>query len=88
MKSLGRSLSASIFSLGKCGYSGIERALPPDALVIVIQDKSEALPFPPALPRPDGHHGACESLPAIRRKAKKAYSEHSQARIPMSYLSG
>jgi hypothetical protein len=76
MRPLNNSLTASLFTLGKGGYSTPDAHLPSEALVIVIQDRVETPPPSPPLQWQTCHLLECESLPVIRRKAEKAYSEH------------
>jgi len=75
MKPLDSSLIASAFSLGKGGHSTAQGLLPSDALVIVIQDRADPLGLP-LLQRHYCGRAACESLPILRRRAERAYSEH------------
>ena len=76
MKPLNNSLTASLFTLGKGGYSTPDALLPSEALVIVIQDRADAMVLPPLHQWQTCHRSECEALPVIRRKAEKAYSEH------------
>jgi hypothetical protein len=89
MKLLNSSLSTSVFSLGKGGRSAAEALLPANALVIVIQDlplSSRECPYyiggATAVVR------NMESLPVIRRKAERAYSESARAGTSVVNLSG
>jgi hypothetical protein len=85
---LNSSMTASVFSLGDGGSSMDEALLPPDALVIVIQGRSDPIA---ALPIFEWHHcprAQCESLPIVRRKAERAYSQRWQADIPLINVSG
>ena len=88
MKSLNSSLTASVFSLGKGGDSATEALLPSDALVIVIKERSEAMG---ALQLPQWQNCQrwdCESLPLMRRKAGRAYSEQLQTGSSTINVSG
>lgn len=81
-------MTASLFSLGNAGSFKDEALLPSDALVIVIQGRSDAIA---ALPNFEWHHcqrAQCESLPIIRRKAERAYSQRWQVDIPVINISG
>jgi hypothetical protein len=87
MNPLDRSLSASIFSVGKGGDSA-EARLPSEALVIVIQDRSD-MTGPPPLPLwPNYHRCEVKLLPLVPRQAGNAYSEQSQSRLPIINVSG
>jgi hypothetical protein len=88
MKPLNSSLTASLFLLGRDGYSTTGEMLPPDALVIVIQERADAKALPPLLQRYNCHRSECESLPVIRRKAENAYSKYRQANASIINLSG
>jgi hypothetical protein len=88
MQLLDRSLTASIYSLGQGGCSTSEALLPPDALVIVIQDRPQAITEPPLVQWPAYHLSVCESLPVSRRKAGKAYSEQPRVEISIINVSG
>ena len=88
MKPLNNSLTASVFSLGKGASPSAQTLLPPDALVIVIQDSDGAAAAPPPLQWHRCHRSPCESLPIIRLKAEKAYSKCSKVCIPIINVSG
>jgi hypothetical protein len=75
MKTLDKPLTASVFSLGKCDPSATEALFPADALVIVIQEGSGVGEVPPLLRWDRYDVPEIESLPIIRRRAEKAYSE-------------
>ena len=85
MRPLNNSLTASLFTLGKGGYSTPDSLLPSEALVIVIQDSVVTMPPSPPFQWQACHRLECESLPVIRRKAEKAYSEHRH--VPASIIS-
>jgi hypothetical protein len=88
MQLLDRSLTASIYSLGKGGCSTSEALLPSDALVIVIQDRPQAIAELPVVQWPTYHLSVCESLPASRHRAGKAYSKQPRAEISIINVSG
>jgi hypothetical protein len=75
-------MTASVFSLGNGEYPTAESLLPSDALVIVIQDRSEGMALP-LLQRHNCHHSEREPLTVLRHKAEKAYSKHLKASIPI-----
>jgi hypothetical protein len=79
MKPLNNSLTASLFTLGKGGYSTPDELLPSEALVIVIQDRVITMAPLQPIQWQNFHRLECESVPVIRRKAEKAYSEHRSA---------
>jgi hypothetical protein len=83
MNLLDRSLGASIFSVGKDAWSAAEARLPADALVIVIQDRSD-MTAPPPLPLwPNYHRSEYKLLPGTPHQAGKAYSRQSRSRVPV-----
>jgi hypothetical protein len=88
MKPLESSLTASLFSLGEGGHSAAEAMLPSDALVIVIQNRADEMGYPPLIRRHFCERPAVESLPVLRRKAEKAYSEHLRGGIYAISISG
>lgn len=89
MMPLDRSVIASVFSVGRDGYLSAEPPLPPNALVIVIQDRPDTLTHPPSPPlRPNCYREGYEMLPVIRAKAEKAYAEHSRGRTTMINVAG
>lgn len=87
MKPLNR-LSASIFSLSEGDHTGTEPLLPSDALVIVIQERSDTIAALPLLQRHNCPRSECESLPITRRKAEKAYSGRPQCGIFVINVTG
>jgi hypothetical protein len=87
MKSLDRSLIASVFSLGRGGDSAPEARLPANALVVVIEDRTAELPLLPLPPWPNFRSG-CASLPGIRHNAGKAYSARPQGYMSSINVSG
>jgi hypothetical protein len=88
MKTVDKPLTASVFSLGKYAPSAAEALLPADALVIVIQEGS-GMPEAPPLPRWDRYEvPEIESLPVVRRRAEKAYSESAEPSVPGINVSG
>lgn len=88
MNLLNRSLSASIFSLGKDGYSAEDAPLPSDALVIVIQDRSDKMAPLPLLGLPNCRRFEQKSFPVLRRKVGTAYCELRPPRVSGINLSG
>jgi len=87
MKSLDRSLIASVFSLGRGGGPAGESRLPADALVIVIEDRTVEMPVLPLPPWPNFRSGG-ESLPVIRHNAGRAYLARPQGSTPVINVSG
>jgi len=88
MKPLNNSMTATLFSLGDHDSSADEALLPSDALIIVIQSRPDPIR---ALPIFDWHHykrAQSESLPIVRRKAERAYSQRWQADIRAINVSG
>jgi hypothetical protein len=88
MQTLNRSLTTSICSLGQGDCFPTEVPLPPDALVIVIQDRPYNIAELPLLQLFTYHRLECESLPVNRRNAEKAYSQQPRAEISIIYVSG
>ena len=88
MQLLDRSLTASIYSLGQGGCSPSEALLPSDALVIVIQDRPQAIAELPAVQSPTYPLSASESLPVSRRQAGKAYSDQPRSEISIINVCG
>jgi hypothetical protein len=88
MQPLDRSLITSIYSLGQDRYFVGEVPLPSDALVIVIQDRPNAVAELPSLQPVTYHRSECESLPNDRRKAGKAYAEQPRVEISNINVSG
>jgi hypothetical protein len=88
MKTLDKALTASVFSLGNGGSFADEALLPADALVIVIQDRPDARGAPPLLQWDHHHLPETESLPVVRRRAEKAYSEWVHSSIFGMNVSG
>jgi hypothetical protein len=88
MKPLNSYSTVSQFSLRDGEYSTTQPILPPDALVIVIQDRIDAKALPPLLQRYNGHRLERESLPIIRRRAEYAYSKNRQGNTSIINVSG
>ena len=88
MQLLDRALTASIYSQGHGGCSTSETLLPSDALVIVIQDRPQAIAELPVVQWPTYHLSVCESLPIGRHMAGRAYSEQPRAEISIINVIG
>jgi hypothetical protein len=88
MQLLDRSLTASIYSMGQDGCSASEALLPSDALVIVIQDRPQAIAELPLVQWHTYPLSVCESLPVSRRQAGKAYSKQARAEISIINVCG
>jgi hypothetical protein len=87
MKSLDRSLIASVFSLGRGGDRAAEARLPANALVVVIEDRTVEMPLLP-LPSWPNYRSGFESLPFIRHNAEKAYLARPHGGTPSINVSG
>jgi len=88
MQPLNRSLTTSIYSLGQGDCFPTEVPLPPDALVIVIQDRPYNIAELPLLQLSTYRRIECESLPVNRRNAERAYSDQPRAEMSIINVSG